>query len=191
LRDVVLAVTRITWGIVTSVLCFGCATAEARRDSDPKQVSSSVSPLTIDDPGFTEDQKVPGDDALRRLYNAGDMKMHPCATPQEDGTIVGKQCPSALVVFGPYVTVPAKSDVKLRFDIESSATLRVMSDVLSNSAKQFHGAIDEQTILSREKRTISYRIHVFDAVRTVESRIGIRTDAPVDFTISNLTLSVE
>jgi hypothetical protein len=192
LCDVILAVTRLSAGIVASALWFGCATAEATRDADSKQVSSSVSPLTVDDPSSTDDPKVAGEEAaLRRAYGASDMKMHPCAASQEDGSIVGKQCPSALVVFGPYVTVPSKSDVKLRFDIESPTSLRVMSDVLSNSAKQFHGAVEEQMIQAREKRTVSYRIHVFDAVRALETRIGIRTDAPVDFTITNLTLSVE
>jgi hypothetical protein len=131
------------------------------------------------------------DESLRRVYLPEDMKLHPCAVPRPDGSIVGEGCPSALVVFGPYVSVPANADVKLRFDIESATGLLFASDVLSDRAKQFHGSLDEQFLLPKEKRTISYRVRIFDAARTLETRIGIRSDEPASFTISNLKVSIQ
>jgi hypothetical protein len=79
----------------------------------------------------------------------------------------------------------------LRFDIEAETTLRLMSDVLSQGAKQFHGSLEDQLIQPGDTRTISYRLHVFDAARALETRIGIRAEQPVAFTIRNLSLVVQ
>jgi hypothetical protein len=167
---------------------LGCATAEAHRERDSKGLGSTVSTLLSEaDAGdFTRSGS-----ALRRSYSSSDMKFHACATPEEDGTIIGKQCPSAIVVFGPYVTVPADADIRLRFDITSPMAVKLTSDVLSNSARQFHGALEEQDLAANQKRTISYRIHVFDSVNTLETRVGVRTDVPLDFTITDLRLTIQ
>jgi hypothetical protein len=118
------------------------------------------------------------------------MKLHPCAKLNDDGSVTGKACPSSLVVFGPYVSVPNKSEVQLRFDIESPSELQLTSDVISDSAKQFHGALDELLLSANDKRSVSYRLHVFETARTLEARIGLRAQGPIDFTITDLALNV-
>jgi hypothetical protein len=182
-------------GWVLGALSLACSNAEASRNKDLKEVGSTVSALvTADDapPGSKARALIDKDEAsLRRSYGVTDMKTHPCVTAQEDGAIVGKQCPSALVVFGPYVTVPANSDVQLRFDIEASTKVTIMSDVLSDGAKRFHGALDDEAIQPQQSRTVSYKIRVFDGVSALESRIGLRADAPVDFKITNLKLTID
>jgi hypothetical protein len=184
-----LPVARLT---LTCLLFFGCATAEARRDDDPKLVASISALVSADSVPGTDEPTSDKDDAdLRRSYVAKDMKVHRCVTANDEGNVLGKECPSALVVFGPYVTVPSNSDVRLKFDIMSPGPLTVMSDVLSDGAKRFHAAIEEEHVAANEARTISYRIHVFDGVRSLESRIGVRGDSPVDFEIKNLKLTVE
>jgi hypothetical protein len=180
----------------SAISCFiatcllGCATAEASRESDSKLLELTPTNAAGDDnplKAVVDD----GDQSLRRAYASADMKSHACATRQDDGTILGDNCPSGIVVFGPYVTVPPNSDVRLRFDIESPAQLHIMSDMVSASAKQFHAALEDQMILANQRQTIRYRVHLFDAVRALESRIGIRADGPARFTITNFQLDVQ
>lgn len=182
------------------VLGAACATAEASREPEAN-ITSAVASLEDEGaakPGVSllpADKDLPADKeedrALRRGYGPKDMKSHVCATSRDDGTFVGERCPSGIVVFGPYVTAPAGSDVRLRFSISSSVALKVRSDFVSDGAKQFHGALDEQTIPAHEPRTLGYRVHVFDSARAIEARIGISSDVPASFKIANFELSVQ
>lgn len=181
--------------------CFGCAcsiacgTAEASRDGTAHMDSATAALVGDDDKTTTANALQPSpaaeDLALRRSYYATDMKVHACVTRRDDGHIIGKNCPPAFVLFGPYVTVPANSDVQLRFDIEARSKLSLTSDMISNGAKQFHGALDEQLFDVSDRRSVSYRIRVFEATRSLETRIGIRADAPVDFEITNLEVNIQ
>jgi len=137
-------------------------------------------------PGLAE----PDNPELRRSYSSKEMKLHTCAKLNDDGSVTGKGCPSSLVVFGPYVSVPGRSEVQLRFDIESPRELQLTSDMISDSAKQFHGALDELLLSAHAKRSVSYRLHVFETARTLEARIGLRAQGPIDFTITNLSLNI-
>ncbi len=128
---------------------------------------------------------------LHREYTAADMQLHGCVARQADGRLVGKGCPSGIVVFGPYVAAPSSSDLFLKFDIESSGELRLTSDVISGGAKQFHAAVEDQAVQPRRKRTIQYRVHLFDAARALETRIGVRADGATDFVISDLSVHIQ
>jgi hypothetical protein len=172
-----------------------CGTADAHRDKGGDGLDSATAALIGDDkptaPGANSPSTAAEDSALRRAYSADDMKIHSCIARGDDGRITGKSCPSAFVVFGPYITVPASSDVQLRFDIEARDTLILTSDVISNGAKQFHGALDEQLLASGQRRTVGYRIHLFDATRSLETRVAVRADEPIDFEITNLEVKVQ
>lgn len=196
ISDVIPAVTRFTLIWISLTLLFGCATAEARREPERKALRTTTAALdTLDDvttdSNLKDSSSAESDSALRRSYAPADMKFHSCADVQDDGAIVGKACPSALVVFGPYVTVPPQSEVQLRFNIQSKRPLKLMSDVLSEGAKQFHGALETEVTEADGTQAVNYRIHVFDAVRALETRIGIRTEAPADFKITNLSMSIQ
>jgi hypothetical protein len=175
-------------------MAFGCANAEARREADPEIMSSVTAAVRAEDGSGNPAVKAALDDddpSLRRSYGSNEMKVHACATRQDDGTLVGEGCPSGIVVFGPYVSAPANANVRLQFEIESPTQLHVMSDVLSSSAKQFHAALEDEVLQPNQPRTVSYRIHLFDSARALEARIGIRADEPSRFKISNLQLSVQ
>ena len=174
---------------------MACGTADAHRESGTDRLDSATAALIGDDkqasPGTNPPSTTVDDVALRRAYTADDMKIHSCVTRVDSGHISGKRCPSAFVVFGPYVTVPASSDVQLRFDIEARGKFHLTSDIISNGAKQFHGALDELTLNLGERRSIGYRIRVFDATRTLETRIAIRANEPIDFEITDLEVKVQ
>lgn len=175
---------------------MACGNAEGHRDHGADGLDSATAALIGDDKPTTgaanQASATAEDEALlRRAYSADDMKIHPCITRADADRIVGKSCPSAFVVFGPYVTVPANSDVQLRFDIEARGKLSLTSDIISNGAKQLHGSLNEQSLSAGEQRSIGYRIRVFDATRTLETRIGIRASEPIDFEIRNLEVKVQ
>ncbi len=128
---------------------------------------------------------------LRHSYYSNIMKLHECVKLNDDGSLTGVDCPSTLVVFGPYIAAPANSNVQVHFDVEAPSQLSVMSDVLSDGAKQFHGAFDDRDVRPNERTSVHYRIHLFDAVRALEARVGIRSGRPASFRITNYKLTID
>jgi hypothetical protein len=192
MRDVVVAVSRIVVVGLCLVFAVACEPAQASRGDGVQPLVTTVESLGIDADAATALIDDGHDDkGLRRSYGADVMKFHGCMKVADDGTLRGEACPSALVVFGPYISAPGNANVRFRFDIESEGQLTVMSDVLSDGAKQFHGAVDEQHVRPDEATTIQYRLHLFERASALETRIGIRVDAPASFTISRLALSIE
>jgi hypothetical protein len=181
-------VTRRTFAGLFFALTSGCANAEAGRKPDIKQTGLAVQPTTAQEATEMVDED---DQALRRSYSSSDMKIHSCVRLQEDGSIVGKDCPSGIMVFGPYVSAPSNSNLRLQFEIESPTQISVMSDVLSASATQFHAALEEQVVEAQTRESFRYRIHLFGAARALEARIGLRSAGSADFTISNFLLNVQ
>ncbi len=173
-------------------LAVGCEAARASRSGDSQPLVTTVESLGIEADAASMLIDVSADDkGLRRSYGADMLKFHGCVQMAEDGTMRGEGCPSALVAFGPYISAPGNANVRFRFDIESEDPLTVMSDVLSDGAKQFHGAVDEQHVSPNEKLTVQYRLHLFDPASSLETRIGIRSDTPASFTITNVALDIE
>lgn len=174
------------------VISVGCEPAQASRTARPHGLATAVESLGAETDaaaGLVDD--VSDDGALRRSYGSDIMKVHSCVSVTEDGVMTGKGCPSTLVVFGPYIAAPGSANVRFRFDIESEGQLSVMSDVLSDGAKRFHGAVEEQQVRPNEKVTVQYRLRLFEPARALETRVGIRASAPANFTISKVTLSIE
>ena len=127
---------------------------------------------------------------LRRGYGPIDMKLNPCVSLEDDHTLVGKQCASGAVVFGPYANAPADADVDVAFEIETKTPLVLGADMVSNSAQQFHGALLEQQIDPGARRSFGYRVHLFKGVSGLESRLFVRASAPADFKIHSLVVTV-
>ncbi len=130
------------------------------------------------------------DKTLRRAYGPAELKLAKCASLEKDGTVLGKQCLSNYVVYGPYVNAPANSTLRISFDIQSDSPVLVKSDVSSEAGKRFHGEFDEHQIQAGEKHTLSYGIHLFEPATAVEARIGLRAENPVDVRITNLAVQV-
>lgn len=129
-------------------------------------------------------------DAPRRGYGPVDVKLSPCASLEADNLIVGRSCASSIVVFGPYVGVPANSEVDVSFEVEATNRLAVVSDIVSDSAKRFHGALLEQWVEAGGKQRFGYRVHFFQGTPSLETRIFVRAGGPVDFKIRDLLINV-
>jgi hypothetical protein len=184
-------VTRIFIVVSYLALTFGCDPADGRRSAQSRAFATTVESLGVGADAAMPSVEDANERGLRRSYGSDIMKVHECVSVTDDGIMRGTACPSTVVVFGPYITAPGDANVKFRFDIESESSLSVMSDVLSDGAKQFHGAVEEQQVKPNEKAIVQYRIRLFEAARALETRIGIRADRPANFTITNIALSIE
>jgi hypothetical protein len=109
---------------------------------------------------------------------------------ENDNIMLGRSCPSGIVVYGPYVPVPANADVDVAFELEATGRLAVVSDMVSDSAKVFHGALLEQWVEAGTKQRFGYRVHVFSATPSLETRIFVRTESAVDFKVRDLVVNV-
>lgn len=172
-----------------------CESARATVGADPAALVSSGATATPETDASTAVLPKEGDEAdegaLRHAYYSNIAKLHECVHLKDDGSLRGESCPSTLVVFGPYISAPANSNVHVRFDIDSTSHLTLMSDVLSNNARQFHGALEEKAVRANERTRVQYRIHIFDSVHALEARVGVRAEGPVTFNITDYSLTIE
>lgn len=172
--------------------CVALLVAAACANSD-QEITSIAELGSIPSKGNSSEELVAvvDDSALRRSYGPSDMKFHECMMLQQDGTIVGENCPSAFVLFGPYFTVPENADVDLTFTVEPSNNIVMSSDIVSEVAKNFHAAMSDQEIAANEVRKVAYRVHFFQPVNGAETRLWVRGDGPTRFKISNFALDVK
>jgi hypothetical protein len=125
------------------------------------------------------------------VYSQVDMAMHSCLQRQNDGSLYGNRCPSEFLIFGPYTYVSTNSDVRLTFDVEALSDLAVASDIVSGSAREFHGAMDPIALAQNEARSISLQLRMLVPARGFEARIGISAHGPATFWIRNLQLTID
>lgn len=127
---------------------------------------------------------------LRRGYGAVDMRFNPCVTRTNDYTLSGEGCPSGFVIYGPYVPVPAKSEIEVSFELRPSKRVEVYSDVVTRMAAQTLAGLSRQVIDPGVKQKLGYRVYVFNADVQVESRIGMTAEPGTAFEVTNLTMRV-
>jgi hypothetical protein len=127
--------------------------------------------------------------ALRHSYGAADMRFDGCVKV-EDGVVHGRKCTAVFSIFGPYVAVPAHSQVQVSFKIEAPSNVSVFSDVVSDLGHRDHASILDQPVAAKERRSVGYRVSFFEDATALEARIGVRGDGPVDFDISDLVVDV-
>jgi len=133
----------------------------------------------------------PADAALRRSYEASDMALQNCTKLEGDGTIVGQNCPSGSIVFGPYVRIPRDANVRLSFDIQAQTQLGISSDIVSAAGTVFHGGMDEQVLDPKARQHWGYAIRMPQSVDAAEARLWVRGETPASFKISSFKLTVE
>ncbi|HTV17154.1 MAG TPA: hypothetical protein VMG12_00745 [Polyangiaceae bacterium] len=130
------------------------------------------------------------DAELRRGYGVVDMRYEPCVIARGDQALQGEGCASGFLIYGPYVNVPAKSEVEITFDIQPTQRVEVYADIVSQMGKQALAGLNPQTIEAGVNQRLGYRVHIAKADQFVESRIGMRAATPVQFSITNYTMTV-
>lgn len=128
---------------------------------------------------------------LRRGYGAVDMRLEACVARDDDAEmLVGKACTSGILVYGPYVSVPANSQVEISFEVRADRTVQVYADMVSQMGKQVLAGLNPQVIAAGQTQKLGYYVSMPKDDTNVESRIGVRTDDPVELVLTNLTMTV-
>jgi hypothetical protein len=188
----------LTFGLLAML---GCADAKGREDEVAPNSAKGAAlgpPLEAAGPQWTRaaprllrapEAAASENPALRRAYGIGDMMLGTCAK-RADSTIVGAKCGNGYVVFGPYVEVPANSEVRVTFELHALGKLEFSSDIVSN-VRQILGVLEAQSLAAGESRKLGYRIHLSEAAKALEARVWVSSEKPVDFEIKNLALTVQ
>jgi hypothetical protein len=169
----------------------GLASAEQPPSVSGEPTAATVSEQLQPTPDLEEPPDPEGDDReLRRGYGMLDMRSNGCLTRLNDNAFQGEACPTGFVIYGPYVPVPANSEIEVSFEVNSSTTLEVYADVVSQMGVQLLAGLSRQTVEAGVSQKLGYRVHVFNADTNVESRIGISAQNGTRFEISNLAMTV-
>lgn len=167
----------------------GCGSGRDAGDvtlaSEPQTAKLMAQPLL-----GAADKLLTGDGELRRGYGSVDMRFESCVTRETEYMLTGKGCVPGTVVYGPYVAVPAASQVEISFEVRPSKTVQVYADTVAQMGNKVLAGLSPQVVVGGQSQRLGYFINVGAAESNVESRIGFRSDAPVDFTLSNLTMTV-
>jgi hypothetical protein len=126
----------------------------------------------------------------RRAYGSADVRLNACVSKIADHSLKGTGCGTGFVVYGPYVTVPAGSELELQFEIQAETKLWFATDLVSEMSAKFHAGINEQAMEEGERRSVGFRVSVPNGATALESRVYVRTDQPAGFSISDFALTV-
>jgi hypothetical protein len=129
--------------------------------------------------------------SLRRAYTVNDIKFNECVTVQADGSAIGKDCPPGCVGYGPYVSAPRDSNVRVSFEFESKSPIVVSSDIVSRRAANVHASLHEQHVPEKELRAFSYSVHLFEPAEQMEARLWLRAEGNSNFKLQNFTVAVQ
>jgi hypothetical protein len=177
------------------LLLGGCDTegdkaAAASHGTDVREQAAASARPAVPSASSVVQALSPEEDAkLRRKFALAELKYNPCIKLKDD-VVQGRGCPSAIAVFGPYANVPGNSELELTFDIQSPTTIDVYSDMGSEGGKRELAALINQTLAPKEKRHFGYKVNMAQPDTAVEARIWVHGAGPVDFDITNLSVTV-
>ena len=120
-RGAPLFATLMIASLATAAVACGQRTAKAEappvsEEPGATTLKTQLQPL----PGAVTGALEEDEPELRRGYGVVDMRFDPCVTTQGNSALHGEACPPGFVVYGPYVSVPAKSTIEITFQIEPS-----------------------------------------------------------------------
>jgi len=182
-----------------SLLLFACTQKLANADDTPAVSSEPTSTTLAAQPALPGGEANADEEGglafaeeaeLRRGYGAVDMRFNSCVTRTNDYTLRGEACPSGFVIYGPYVAVPAKSEIDVTFEFKPSKRVEVYADIVSRMAAQTLAGLNRQVIEAGVTQKLGYRVYIFNPDVQVESRIGMTADPGTNFEITNLTMTV-
>jgi hypothetical protein len=168
--------------LVTTALA--CEKAEAPTPAGAEQIIAPNTPQRqVTEPALEAS-------ALRKAYGLAEMKFNDCTKLNAEGALVGEDCTTGCILFGPYAAVPKNSDLRMAFDIESQGPLVVASDIVSDTGSKNYGTLEGQGIQPKSTRHIEYKVHFDETNAGIEARLWITADSPTDFKITNYNLEV-
>jgi hypothetical protein len=150
-----------------------------------RMMAQPQSALRLDPDGAPVD-----DSDQRRGYGAVDMRFEACVGRDGDYLLSGKACPSGILVYGPYVAVPPNSQIEVSFELKPDRTVQVYADLVSQMGRRVLAGLNPQLVAVGQSQKLGFFVNVLKGEENVESRIGFRTDEPVEFVLSNLTMTV-
>jgi hypothetical protein len=184
----------VAFGVLSSACNQGLANAEQNPTlSSEPTVKAALLPSPpankpLEDEGELSDEL--GDADLRRGYGTVDMRFNACVSRPNDYTFEGEGCQAGVLVFGPYVQVPADSEIEVSFELKPSKTVEVFADIVSQMGIQTLAGLSRTRVEAGETQKLGYRVHVFNADTNVESRIGIALEPGAPFQITNFLMVV-
>jgi hypothetical protein len=167
--------------------------SQTRTDVGAPRVSEELASSTFKAqpaPGVQSEGLDDGDAALRRGYGTVDMRFDSCVKAEGELGLKGEACSPGFVIYGPYVDVPDNSEVEVSFEIRPEKRVEVYADIVAEMGKQTLAGLSPQVIEAGVNQRLGYRVSVFKRDSNVESRIGLRSAEPVQFVVSNLTMTV-
>lgn len=184
----------INWTALAAVtLLAACGQRAASADTPPVSqepgattLRAQLQPL----PGTATSAVEQEEPELRRGYGIVDMRFEPCVTARGDAALLGEACPPGFVVYGPYVNVPANAEIDVTFEVQSTHDVDVYADLVSQMGKQGLAGLHPQPLKAGVTHKLGYRVNTFRPDPFVESRIGFRSSMPVEFVLSNYTMTV-
>jgi hypothetical protein len=118
------------------------------------------------------------------------MRYDSCVTADTEYVLRGKACKSGYIIYGPYVAVPSNAQIEVSFEAQTDKAVEIYADVATQMGKLVLAGLSPQVIDVGVKKRLGYFVHVAAADVNVESRVGFRTNEPVELLISNLTMTV-
>jgi hypothetical protein len=152
-----------------------------------KAAGSVANPALPDSPALDDKE---AEAELRRGYGIVDMRFNGCVKRENDRALLGNDCPAGFFIYGPYVPVPADSEIDISFEIKPSKDITVYADIVSQMGSQTLAGLNRQRVAGGQPLKLGYRVHVFNADVNVESRIGMDAEPGTHFEITNLTMTV-
>jgi hypothetical protein len=194
-REVVLGMSVGAWRLaMCGLLLTACSQRTASAEQLPTVSSEPTSRTLSVEPASSAPSTGPreeGDETgLRRGYGVVDMRFNACVKRESDYAFSGKGCPPGFLIYGPYVPVPAASEIEVSFEVTASKPIAIYSDIVSRMGVQMLAGLSRQKIDANTPEKLGYRVYVFNADANVESRIGMDAEPGTDFQITNLTMTV-
>jgi hypothetical protein len=178
-------------GLLGSMSACGERSAQAERQTLTNEPSTSTYKAQ---PGTAAASAAPAlgqdDNDLRRGYGIVDMRYDSCVTADTEYVLRGKACKSGYIIYGPYVAVPSNAQIEVSFEAQTDKAVEIYADVATQMGKLVLAGLSPQVLDVGVKKRLGYFVHVAAADVNVESRVGFRTNEPVELLISNLTMTV-
>jgi hypothetical protein len=150
--------------------------AARKRRTSPASSSSTSSPS-------------PAREAVdSRALGAADLKLDACAILRPNGNVHVPGCRGPFVAFGPYLSLPAGSEVQVSFEVDAESDVTLYAEVVSDAGRSKHGALLPELVSEGEQQGFSFRVRLERATESLETRIVLDGERAASFELRELTV---